>query len=103
MRCVVDAQLERRARIKMPGLGLRDAVPARDLAALQQEIDRRRGAVAKGFAEAAALRVPFETQKGSDFRASHPCGTVSRIESRAEKPSYQAASSFHTTRRADSA
>src|SRR6185437_3790977 len=59
-------QLERRAGVIVPGLDLRDAVPVRRLALLEQVIDRCRIRTAIDLAEPAAFRMRREFERADD-------------------------------------
>src|SRR5215216_6441294 len=74
---VHNPERQRRARVPMPDLGGVDAVPARTLAARQQEINRRRSGartihdlgVAKGLAKVPAFRVRLQSEQPHDIGA----------------------------------
>jgi len=52
--------------MEMPSLALRDAVPVRGLAGLEQIVDRRRMRIAEGLAEPAAFGMPLELERADD-------------------------------------
>ena len=78
----MQLELDRRTGMEMPDLrGVPDTVPGRDIAVLEQEVDRRRMAaramdaalrvVAEGLGIPAALGVANHAKRGDDFRGQH--------------------------------